>query len=159
MNSRNNEMEIDLLELFRVWKKKLWLIILVTFLGGTVGFAFSKIAPTPMYTSTSMMYAVSKETTLTSLADLQIGSQLTQDYKVIITSRPVLEEVIGDLDLNISYEILKSKISINNPADTRILAITATDPDPQMAKAIVDRTASVSSGYIGDIMEMIPQRS
>ncbi len=24
MNSRNNEMEIDLLELFRVWKKKLW---------------------------------------------------------------------------------------------------------------------------------------
>lgn len=159
MNSRNNEMEIDLLELFRVWKKKLWLIILVTFLGGTAGFAFSKIALTPMYTSTSMMYAVSKETTLTSLADLQIGSQLTQDYKVIITSRPVLEEVIGDLDLNISYEILKSKISINNPADTRILAITATDPDPQMAKAIVDRTASVSSGYIGDIMEMIPQRS
>ena len=54
---------------------------------------------------------------------------------MIITSRPVLEEVIGDLDLNISYEILKSKISINNPADTRILAITATDPDPQMAKA------------------------
>lgn len=48
MNSRNNEMEIDLLELFRVWKKKLWLIILVTFLGGTVGFAFSKIALTPM---------------------------------------------------------------------------------------------------------------
>ena len=158
MNSRNNEMEIDLLELFRVWKKKLWLIILVTFLGGTAGFAFSKIALPPMYTSTSMMYAVSKETTLTSLADLQIGSQLTQDYKVIITSRPVLEEVIGDLDLNISYEILKSKISINNPADTRILAITATDPDPQMAKAIVDRTASVSSGYIGDIMEMIPPK-
>ena len=76
----------------------------------------------------------------------------------IRTSRPVLEEVIGDLDLNISYEILKSKISINNPADTRILAITATDPDPQMAKAIVDRTASVSSGYIGDIMEMIPPK-
>ena len=27
-----------------------------------------------------------------------------------------------------------------------------------MAKAIVDRTASVSSGYIGDIMEMIPPK-
>lgn len=85
MNSRNNEMEIDLLELFRVWKKKLWLIILVTFLGGTAGFAFSKIALPPMYTSTSMMYAVSKETTLTSLAgSSDQGSQLTQDYKVII---------------------------------------------------------------------------
>ena len=41
-----------------------------------------------------MVYVLSKETTLTSLADLQIGSQLTKDYSVMITSRPVLEQVI-----------------------------------------------------------------
>ena len=83
------EDEIDLLELFRAWKRRIWLILLVTFLGGSIGFAFSKLALTPQFTSTAMMYVLSKETTLTSLADLQIGSQLTQDYKVITTSRPV----------------------------------------------------------------------
>lgn len=108
-------MEIDLLELFRVWKKKLWLIILVTFLGGTAWLCVSEDSPPPMYTSTSMMYAVSKETTSHPWRIFRSEASLTQDYKVIITSRPVLEEVIGDLDLNISYEILKSKISINNP--------------------------------------------
>ena len=158
MNSRNNEMEIDLLELFRVWKKKLWLIILVTFLGGTVGFAFSKIALTPMYTSTSMMYAVSKETTLTSLADLQIGSQLTADYKVILSSRPVLTSVISENHLDMTYEQLKSKITTDNPSDTRILTVTVTDPDPVLAKQLADSIASTSSEYIGDIMEMVPPK-
>lgn len=152
------EDEIDLLELFRAWKRRIWLILLVTFLGGSIGFAFSKLALTPQFTSTAMMYVLSKETTLTSLADLQIGSQLTQDYKVITTSRPVLEGVIGELGLDLTYEQLKQKISIGNPQDTRILSITVTDPDPQRAKKIVDSVANVSSEYIGDIMEMIPPK-
>lgn len=85
-----------------------------------------------------MVYILSKETTLTSLADLQIGSQLTQDYKIIVTSRPVISEVIDKLKLDISYENMVSKITINNPNDTRILSITAQDPDPVMAKDIAD---------------------
>ena len=155
MNRQDDAMEIDLLELFRAWKRRIWLILLVTFLGGSIGFAFSKLALTPQFTSTAMMYVLSKETTLTSLADLQIGSQLTQDYKVITTSRPVLEGVIEELGLDLTYEQLKQKISIGNPQDTRILSVTVTDPDPQMAKKIVDSVANVSSEYIGDIMEMI----
>ena len=158
MNKQDDEMEIDLLELFRAWKRRIWLILLVTFLGGSIGFAFSKLALTPQFTSTAMMYVLSKETTLTSLADLQIGSQLTQDYKVITTSRPVLEGVIEELGLDLTYEQLKGKISIGNPQDTRILSVTVTDPDPQMAKRIVDSVANVSSEYIGDIMEMIPPK-
>lgn len=158
MNRQDDAMEIDLLELFRAWKRRIWLILLVTFLGGSIGFAFSKLALTPQFTSTAMMYVLSKETTLTSLADLQIGSQLTQDYKVITTSRPVLEGVIEELGLDLTYEQLKQKISIGNPQDTRILSVTVTDPDPQMAKKIVDSVANVSSEYIGDIMEMIPPK-
>lgn len=158
MNKQDDAMEIDLLELFRAWKRRIWLILLVTFLGGSIGFAFSKLALTPQFTSTAMMYVLSKETTLTSLADLQIGSQLTQDYKVITTSRSVLEGVIGELGLDLTYEQLKQKISIGNPQDTRILSVTVTDPDPQMAKRIVDSVANVSSEYIGDIMEMIPPK-
>ena len=52
-----------------------------------------------------------KETTLTSLADLQIGSQLTKDYSVMITSRPVLEQVIEKQGLNLTYDQLKERIT------------------------------------------------
>lgn len=158
INMNDDEVEIDLLQLFRALKKRiLWIVGAGAIMGGAFGL-FSKFAITPQYTSTSMVYILSKETTLTSLADLQIGSQLTQDYKIIVTSRPVISEVIDKLKLDISYENMVSKITINNPNDTRILSITAQDPDPVMAKDIADSVAKTSSEYIGDIMEMVPPK-
>ncbi len=53
---------------------------------------------------------------------------------------------------------MKKKITIDNPADTRILSISVIDPDPQMAKAIADKIAATASDYVGDIMEMVPPK-
>lgn len=92
-----------------VLKRKLWLILIMAFLGGGIAGAFSKFVLIPQYNSSAMLYILSKETTLTSLADLQIGSQLTKDYTVIVTSRPVLEEVISRLNLDITYKELREK--------------------------------------------------
>lgn len=155
---QDDEFEIDLLEVLRALKKRIWLILLAAVLGGGIFGAFSKFVLVPQYQSTAMLYVLSKETTLTSLADLQIGSQLTKDYQVIVTSRPVLEDVISSLGLDMKYEDFKAKLTIGNPADTRILSITAEDPDPYLAKQIVDQVANTSSEYIGDIMEMIPPK-
>ncbi|MGN0158875.1 MAG: YveK family protein [Brotaphodocola sp.] len=159
MNEGNDEVEIDLLELFRALKKRIWMILAAAVVAGGIAGAFSKFVLVPQFQSTSMVYILSKETTLTSLADLQIGSQLTQDYKIIVTSRPVLEDVIETLGLNLGYEALKGKITIDNPKDTRILSITVQDSDPYLAKEITDAVAKISSEYIGDIMEMVPPKT
>lgn len=150
--------EIDLLEILMALKRRLWMIVLAVMIGGGVAGTFSKLALIPQYTSTAMVYILSKETTLTSLADLQIGSQLTKDYRVIVTSRPVLEDVIRTLKLDMTHRALRAKITIDNPQDTRILSITVQDPDPQLAKEITDTVADTASQYIGDIMEMVPPR-
>ena len=154
----NEEIEIDLFELFMELKRKMWVILGVAVLCAGAAGAFSAFVLTPQYTSTAMVYILSKETTLTSLADLQIGSQLTKDYQVIVTSRPVLQQVIENQGLDMSYGQLKGKISISNPADTRILSLTVSDSDPVRAKAVADEVAKVSSDYIGDIMEMVPPK-
>ena len=154
----DDEIEIDLLELLGEFRRKIWIILGVIVLFGGVAGAFSKFVLTPQYKSTAMVYILSKETTLTSLADLQIGSQLTKDYSVMITSRPVLEEVIEKQKLSLSYNQLKRMIRISNPADTRILNMSVSDTDPVRAKAIVDAVGKASSDYIGDIMEMIPPK-
>ena len=154
----NDEIQIDLLELLEALRRRIWLIILALVLGAGAGVLYTKVLMTPVYTSTAMVYVLSKETTLTSLADLQIGSQLTNDYRVVVTSRPVLEEVIDNLQLETDYVGLRGQLSLENPADTRILSISATDSDPQRAKAIVDEVAAVSSQYIADIMEMVPPK-
>ena len=154
----NEETEIDLLELFFILKRKWWMIVLAGIAGFALAIVFSIFCITPQYQSTSQMYVLSKETTLNSLADLQIGSQLTKDYKVMIQSRPVLEEVIEKLGLNINYKQLRAKLKIDNPPDTRILSLTVTDPNPKNAMEIVNQIASSSSKYIGDLMEVVPPK-
>ena len=149
---------IDLMELFFALRKHLVLLILTAIIGGGLGFAVSRFVLTPTYTSTSMIYVMSKETTLTSLADLQIGSQLTQDYKVLTTSRTVMEDVIQKLGLKYDYMTLRSKVSLDNPTDTRILNISVLDTDPQMAKKLTDTVADSASSYIADIMEQDPPK-
>ena len=157
-NFDDDEIEIDLLELLREFRRRIWIILGVIVLFGGVAGAFIKFVLTPQFKSTAMVYILSKETTLTSLADLQIGSQLTKDYKIIVTSRRVLNQVIDEMELGLTYKDLKEKVTIDNPQDTRILSISVEDPDPNMAKMIADKIATVSSDYIGDIMEMVPPK-
>ena len=154
--NQDDEIEIDLKELIYVIKRKLW-IILLTGIVGAVGFGlFTAMVMKPVYTSSTMLYIVNKTTTLTSLTDLQLGTQLTKDYKVLVTSRPVTGQVITNLDLNLSHEQLVKKIKVDNPTDTRILTISVEDTDPYMAKSIADEFASVASARMAEIMDSAP---
>lgn len=154
----DDEMEIDLLELLYALKNKIFLILAVGLLCGCLSFVYTKFFITPLYTSTSSMLVLTKETTLSSLADLQIGSQLTKDYTVLTTSREVLNQVIENLELDMNYRELRENITLDNPSDTRILNLSVTDPNPEDAKRIVDELARVAAAYIGDKMEVIPPK-
>lgn len=148
LDVNDDEVEIDLLEIFRALKKRILLVLMVALIGGCIGAATTQFLMTPIYSSTSSMLVLSKETTLTSLADLQLGASLTSDYTVLITSTPVLEQVITNLNLDMTAEDLKKDVTINNPTDTRILEITVDNADSTMAKKIVDEIVTVSSSYI-----------
>lgn len=158
LDVNDDEVEIDLREIFYALKAKILLILMVALIGACVAAAYTQFLMTPIYSSTSSMLVLSKETTLTSLADLQLGASLTSDYTVLITSTPVLEQVIENLNLDMTTEQLKDTVTINNPTDTRILEITVDNADSTLAKDIVDEIANVSSSYIGDKMEVIPPK-
>ena len=158
MNEEKNddEVEIDLGELWRVIRQNILAILLTGLVGALIVFCFSRYLITPVYSSTARMLVLTKETTLSSLADLQMGTQLTKDYSELIQSPPVLEETISDLKLDITYKELQDRITINNPTDTRILEITVEDSDPEMAQKIVNKLSEVSANYISEVMEVSP---
>lgn len=157
-NLQNDEREIDLRELFFALKKRILWIIAAALLCGCVACAYTQVFITPIYTSTSSVLVISKETTLTSIADLQLGTELAKDYEILIKSTPVLEEVIENLGLDMDKNALKNSITVTNPADTRILNISVTNTDPGAAKEIVDQVAQVSSEFVGDKMEVVPPK-
>lgn len=154
----DDEIEIDLRELFYAIKKRILAILAITILGAAIAGAYTQFLVTPMYSATSMMLVLTKETTLSSLADLQIGSQLTQDYSMLLTTRSVLQSVVDNLNLDMTYEELEDRVEITYPQDTRIMEITVTYPDPEMAKTIVDELASVGAAFIEDQMEVVPPK-
>ena len=154
----DDEVEIDLRELYYALKKRVLVILAAVLAGAVIAGAATKLFITPVYSATATMLVLTKETTLSSLADLQIGSQLTKDYNILITSRTVLQDVVDELNLDMTYKELMECITIENPSDTRILSITAIDKDPEMAKKIADTLAKTSADFIGDKMEVTPPK-
>ncbi len=157
-----DEDEIDLLEMGRYLLRYWYIIVVSAVLCGTAAFCYSRFFITPQYESTATMYILTKETTLASLADLQIGSQLTNDYAVVVKNRTVLDKTIRELgigeDGKVTYETLATTISTENPSNTRMLKITASNPDPQMAMDIANTVAKNASEFIADTMEIIPPK-
>lgn len=134
---RDDEIEIDLGEIFHLLLNKLWVIILCFIVGGVIGFAGTKILVTPQYSASSMIY---------------ICSQLTSDFGILAKSRPVIEEVNKNLKLDYSYEQLASMVQATNQSDTRILRFTVTDTDPIEAKKIANELANVAAERVAYVM-------
>lgn len=148
----NDEMEIDLLELAGVLIRKLKLLILCTVLTAAVAGATTFFLITPQYTASSMIYILTKTTSVTSLADIQMGTALTTDFSMLVTSRPTLETVIEELDLDYTTDELKEMITVTNPADTRYLQIDVESPDPQEAADISNALSDATADRVEKIM-------
>lgn len=151
----NDEIEIDLLEVFQILLGRIWLILCAGFFGALVCFMISRFVMTPTYESTTKIYILNKtENTTVSYSDVQLGTQLTKDYAELINSRYVLEEVIQKLSLDMEYKELLQKVAVETPADTRIVSITVEDTDPVQAMNVANCIREAASDHIQNVMDI-----
>ncbi len=148
----NQVAEIDLLEIAHLLWQRIWLLIAGFVVGAVLAFTFTKFLVTPQYQAESIIYIFSKTTSITSLADLQMGSQLTEDFTIIATTRDVVESVIDELHLDTTYEALVKNISVKNPQSSHMLRINVKDPDPIVAANICNTLSERLREQIADIM-------
>lgn len=148
----NDEIEIDLLELVRVLVRKIWIIILCLVIGAGAAGAVTAFAITPQYEASSMIYILSKTTSVTSAMDLQLSKQLTVDFETLGKSRPVIEAVIKDLKLDYTYEEMLDMVTVENPTETSILKMTVQNPDPKLAADISNAMSEATASRIAEVM-------
>ena len=153
---KNDVIEIDLVELLfdliNQWK----VILISAILASAIAFCYRFFFVNPLYESNALLYVLTKSTSITSLADLQTGANLTQDYLIVTKDRPVLEKVIDYLSLPEDYEELEKKVEVENPTNTRFIKIIVNDEDPERAKAICDQIAKVAAAFIAEKMDQDP---
>ena len=150
--NQNDEIEIDLRELFELLLHRIWIIIPAGMLAFVLGFSYATFFITPMFKSTTGIYVMSRQNSdgLT-LSDTQLSSQLTKDYEELIQSRTVLESVIEQTGISETYEGLKSRISISNVGGTHIIYITITDPSPDEAMLLANSIREAAAVHIKDV--------
>ncbi len=148
-----DEMEIDLVELLYYFYSRAGWILAAFIAGGILLGLVTFFFITPKYTATSKVYMVSANSdSILDLADLNLGTSLSKDYAEVLTSRPILEDVIDTLGLPYTYEGLEGMIEVSSTSETRILVISAESADPQEAKGIANRLALLAVSRLPDLM-------
>ena len=152
-NTVADEEFINLYDLFFLFRQKLLFIIIAAVIGAVLAGAVTYFAITPKYQATSKLYIVSASSdSVVNLSDLQIGTNLTADYKELVLSRPLLESTIRNLGLDMTPNALKRMISVTNASGTRILSITATTTNPELSTSIANEMARLAVSWLPEMM-------
>ena len=153
-DNRDDVIEIDLVELLGVILHNLWIIIVSGVIVAAVALLVSYFIITPKYESVTKIYVISKTNADTmTYSDLQAGSTLTKDYKELVKSRPVLEEVLAETGIDVELKDLEEQITVEVPTDTRIVSITVEDKDPYEARIIADSVRIAAAKHIQEVMD------
>lgn len=147
----NQPMTIDLIELFFYCLSKCYIVIIAALIGAIWMGVSNVFFSTPIYTATSKLYIVG-QTGESIMYDLQIGTVLTLDYQEVFQTWEVHQMVNEQLKTEFPYSMLQSMIKVTNPEDTRVLYITVTYPDAQMAADIANAYAMAGKRFITESM-------
>ncbi len=139
--------DISIIELIQLVFKKLWLVIVMSIVCGTLLFIYSKYYLTPTYVSRGMIYVdnsnvvrIPSELTEEDVkyADLVASQRLATVYIEILKSRTFLKIVKEQCGVDITVEKLASIIEIKSKNDTEILEISVVHTNPYHAQAITE---------------------
>ena len=141
--------ELDLKELISMFLEKKLLIILVVVIFALMGAIYTLKFVTPIYQSTTSLVLAqiggdnSEESNSITSSDIALNSNLIDNYRVIAKSKSVAQEVIDNLNLNTTVEILRNRISVTTESDSEVIKITVADEDPELACKITTEVAEI----------------
>ncbi len=149
--------ELDLKELFSIfWNKKVS-IILIVLIFITLGVIYTIGFTTPKYTSSTTLLLAGSEspagetTNSITTTDVTLNSKLVSTYSVLVRSKDVLNQVISNLGMDISWEDLKNNVSVSTVEDTEVIEISITTTDAADSAKIANETAKVFSEKVSEI--------
>jgi len=153
ITAENGEVEIDLPDLVKYILQH-WITLVIFAVAGLVAaFLITALVITPQYQAQSSIYVVSATANSAfDLSDLNFGSSLTNDYKELVTSRTMLENVIADTGEDLTVRQLRSMLSVGNETGTRILKFTLTSSDPVQAMRLANSFKDQAIIFLPEVM-------
>ena len=156
MIKEEREFEINIGEILWAFWKRLWCIILVAIIFGGVGYTYTKVTAKPTYNAGAMIIINNKPDGRDYLTSdlINTSKELANTYTIIIKSHTVLDAVIKDLKLDLSYEALNGAVSVSTVEETPVLKINVRHSDRATAISIVNKILEVSPEVIVGTMDV-----
>lgn len=145
---------MTLLELFRLLKKHLQIVVLLPVACALVVGLYSVVFVRNQYTATSSMYVLAQNDSSNSnslYSDLNASQMLTNDVAKLLKS----DRVVNQVGSEVGIEGLKGySVSVTSETTSRVITLSVTGPDPQTAADIVNKMIEDVSGVAQSVMNI-----
>lgn len=154
MDNEENEV-IDLTEILSAVRQHLLELIFVTLAAALVGFTASKFLMAQKYESSALMIVNTRQDVNANVTSDQINSatKLVSTYSIIIKSDTVLQQVIDNLGLNLTYAKLNKRVTVAAVDDTQVMKITVQSDSPEWARQVCEQIITVAPDVIKEAVE------
>lgn len=158
INQNDTNSTIDLFSFLNALWRKMWLLVIVAVMAGSMAYLYTFYMITPTYCSSAMLFvngsSLNIGSSTISLSDMNTAQNLVARYIVILKTRGTLEAVIERAELPYSYGQLKNMISASSVNNTEIFEVTVTSTNPEEAMIIANTIAEVLPERIKSLMQV-----
>lgn len=127
----NDELEIDLGELFKVLKKNILLVLVISVLCAAIGLVSSMFLINKKYSSEATIYITPKVTEQGTIDynSIQTNSRMVNNYMEILKGETILAKVADQVGME-SYEEVLNTLTVSNPENTELISVSSETTDP-----------------------------
>ncbi len=143
-----NENFVDFSWLINVVTRRKWFIIIPLAVAALISLFILIILPPGYKASTTIMVEPSESSKTSELNVLMAGERMALTYSQIINSRPILQDAITQLDMELTVSQLADMVSVQPIENTQLIQISVTSSDDDKAIAIANAIASSFISYI-----------
>ena len=124
---------MDIKQLFSTFKRWLWLVVLGTIVGGSLGYYLSN-RQTPIYQAQAKFVILPSAQTTYDYYSYLNSINIISTYTQLLTSEDLLYEASNKL----GFPVMKGQATASQVGDTKFVVLTVKDTDPFKAAMIAN---------------------
>ncbi|MBQ5399046.1 MAG: hypothetical protein IIU14_06405 [Ruminococcus sp.] len=152
---KNEVYEISLKDIFKTFKKGLWLMIACAIVFGSIAFAFSSLVIPKTYSSTVKLYVKTNnmEGGYQALSAFNFAANKVNTYIEMLDTNKFRDKLSDNLDNKYTSGQLEKMINFSrsDDTDTEVFSATIKASSPTEAKIIADSLADVAPGIMSGL--------
>ncbi|PKM96266.1 MAG: hypothetical protein CVU84_00695 [Firmicutes bacterium HGW-Firmicutes-1] len=150
--------EMDLVEIINFILNKWWILMLFSAISASLTLFINVEYIQPVYEAETTLFIGKEKNNIgelgISLSEFEVKNKLVVDYKQIVGTRLVVEEVIQNFKLQMTLEEFRESLFVNTIEDSRFFTVGFKNTDPVLAANISNELAKQLTIVAAEIVDV-----